>query len=384
MKIVCDVNMPFVREAFATLGDVLAVDGRAISPAHLQDADVLITRSTTRVDEALIGSRRLRFYGSGVIGTDHIDDAFLARAGIPWQGAPGCNAASVAQYIVSALVRLALRYNLRLDTLTLGVVGVGHVGRQVWRQGCALGMRVIGCDPPRRRNPHDAGAQAFVPLETLLQEADVVTLHVPLTRQGEDATWHMIDAARLACMRPGTFLINAARGPVLDSDAWLAARGRLGGTILDTWEPEPAYRPEVLQHADWGTPHIAGHSFEGKANGTMMVYEAACRVLGVAPAYTPAMPPPPVPELTIDARGLSREALLEKLALPVYDLAHDDAGLRATAVADDHARAKAFDQLRRAYPMRREFTATRVNLLHATPEQHRLAAGLGFQTGQQE
>ena len=122
-------------------------------------------------------------------------------------------------------------------------------------------MRVIGCDPPRRRNPHDAGAQAFVPLETLLQEADVVTLHVPLTRQGEDATWHMIDAARLACMRPGTFLINAARGPVLDSDAWLAARGRLGGTILDTWGRAPPTGP-VLQHAV--EPPIVSHGFEGR------------------------------------------------------------------------------------------------------------------------
>ena len=382
MRIVCDANMPFAREAFATLGDVLAVDGRAIAPAHLRDADVLITRSTTRVDEALIGARRLRFYGSGVIGTDHVDGDFLDRAGIPWQGAPGCNAASVAQYLVSGLVRLALRDNLRLDTLTLGVVGVGHVGRQVCRQGRALGLRVLACDPPRRRNPRDTEAQAFIPLDTLLQEADVVTLHVPLTREGEDATWHLIDAARLARMRPGAFLVNAARGPVIDSDAWLAARHRLGGTILDTWDPEPAYRPEVLDQTDWGTPHIAGHSFEGKVNGTMQVYQAACRVLGVAPVFTPAMPPPPVPELTINARGLSREALLEKLVLPVYDLAHDDTRLRVTTVANDLARARAFDQLRRDYPMRREFTATRVNLLHATPEQLRLATALGFQTGQ--
>ena len=348
MKIVCDANMPFAREAFATLGDVLAVDGRAIAPAHLRDADVLITRSTTRVDEALIGARRLRFYGSGVIGTDHVDSAFLARAGIPWQAAPGCNAASVAQYLVSGLVRLALRHGLRLDTLTLGVVGVGHVGRQVCRQGRALGLRVIACDPPRRRDPRDAEAQTFIPLDALLREADIVTLHVPLTRGGEDATWHLIDAARLARMRPGAFLVNAARGPVIDSDAWLAARDRLGGTILDTWEPEPAFRPEVLAGTDWGTPHIAGHSFEGKVNGTMQVYQAACRVLGAAPVFTPAMPPPPVPELTIDVRGLGRAALLGELVLPVYDLARDDASLRAMAVADDRARARAFDQLRLA------------------------------------
>ena len=135
--------------------------------------------------------------------------------------------------------------------------------------------------------------------------------------------------------------------------------------------------------ADFATISLSpllGHSFEGKVNGTMQVYHAACRVLGVAPSFTPDLPPPPVPELTVDARGLDREALLERLVLPVYDLAEDDARLRAAAVADDGARAKAFDQLRRDYPMRREFTATRVNLLHATPDQQRLAAELGFQT----
>jgi erythronate-4-phosphate dehydrogenase len=381
MKIVCDANMPLVREAFSTLGEVVALDGRRIVPEHIGDADLLITRSTTRINEALLGTRRLRFYGSGVIGTDHIDIPFLERAGIPWCAAPGCNAVSVSQYIVSSLVRFARRDGLRLDTLTLGVVGVGHVGRQVVARARALGMRVVACDPPRRRDPADDEAQAFVSLDDLLREADIVTLHVPLTRTGPDVTVHLLDADRLSRLRPGARLINAARGPVIDSDAWLAvqARGGLRGTVLDTWDPEPAYRRDVHARVDWGTPHIAGHSYEGKVNGTMQVYREACRVLGVAPTFTPVLPAPPVPSLVVDARSMSRETLLEQLVLPVYDLQADDARLRPTAqIEDDVTRGRAFDRLRRDYPMRREFSATRVALQNAAPELARMVRELGF------
>ncbi len=384
MKIVCDANMPYVREAFGTLGDVVALDGRAIAPEHVRDADLLITRSTTRVNAALLGDRRLRFYGAGVIGTDHVDADFLARAGIPWTAAPGCNAASVAQYITSALVNLAARYAWRLNRLTLGVVGVGHVGRLVCERARALGLRVVACDPPRRRDPADEEAQAFVDLDALLREADVVTLHVPLSRSGEDATWHLLDAPRFARMRRGAFLINAARGPVIDSDAWLAAKasGQVRGTILDTWDPEPAYRLDVREQVDWGTPHIAGHSFEGKVNGTLHVYREACAVLDVAPTFTPQLPPPPVPSITLDASGLDDEALLRRLVLPVYDVTVDDAAMRGAVCADDTQRAKAFDRLRRDYPMRREFDATRVVLQHATPGQRHLVRALGFKLGE--
>ena len=380
MKIVCDANMPYVREAFGTLGDVVALDGRAIAPEHVRDADLLITRSTTRVNAALLGDRRLRFYGAGVIGTDHVDADFLARAGIPWTAAPGCNAASVAQYITSALVNLALRHALHLNRLTLGVVGVGHVGRRVCERARALGLRVVACDPPRRRDPADEEARAFVDLDTLLREADVVTLHVPLTRSGEDRTLRLMDAARFARLRRGTFLINAARGPVIDSDAWLAAQvsGQVRGTILDTWDPEPAYRLDVREQVDWGTPHIAGHSFEGKVNGTLHVYREACAVLDVAPTFKPVLPPPPVPSISVDAFGLDDESLLRRLVLPVYDVATDDAAMRAAVGSDDTLRAKAFDRLRRDYPMRREFDATRVVLHHATPDQRQMVRALGF------
>ncbi|MDD5706260.1 MAG: 4-phosphoerythronate dehydrogenase [Kiritimatiellae bacterium] len=380
LKIVCDANMPFVREAFGTLGEVLALDGREIRRAHLRGADLLITRSTTRVDRELLADSRLRFYGSGVIGTDHIDAAWLKQAGIPWCGAPGCNAESVAQYVTAALLCLGGRHGCQLAGRTLGVVGAGHVGRRVCAKGRALGMRVIVCDPPRQRDPADTEARSFVTFERLLAEADVVTMHVPLTRCGTDPTWRMLDASRLALMRPGSMLINAARGPVLDGAAWLAAleRGVPARTVLDTWDPEPAYPTELLARVDLGTPHIAGHSYEGKVNGTMQVYRAACATLGVPATYAPNMPPAPVPSLEVDAAGMRTEDLLRMLVNSTYDIVADDTVMRAGAVGDAAARAKAFDRQRREYPMRREFAATSVTLKHATETQRRMVEEIGF------
>jgi erythronate-4-phosphate dehydrogenase len=380
MKIVCDSNMPFAAEAFGTLGEVVLRDGRAIAPADVRDAALLVTRSTTKVGRALLEGSRLRFYGSAVIGTDHIDIPYLEAAGIPWSAAPGCNAESVANYFCAALLWLAGRHGFRLEGRTLGVVGAGNVGRKVCARARALGLRVVACDPPRQRDPADAEARAFVPLARLLEAADIVTCHVPLTREGPDATWHMLDAAAFARLRPGTIFLNAARGEILRTDALLAARGaRVAHMAIDTWEGEPKYRPDLLAAADIATPHIAGHSYEGKVNGTMIVYERACAVLGVTPSYRPALPPPPVPELALDAAGRPDEDVLRAAVLAVYDILADDRRMRQSGGADDASRAKAFDRLRREYPMRREFHATTVRLRGASPALAAKFRGLGFQ-----
>ena len=203
MKIVCDKNMPFAAEAFGTLGTVLSKGGREIAPGDVRDAEVLVTRSTTKVNAALLDGSAVRFYGSGVIGTDHIDIPYLAARGIHWCGAPGCNAESVANYVTAALLWLGGRHGFRLEGKTVGVIGVGNVGRRVCRHARALGMRVLANDPPRQRDPADSEARGFVPLERVLDEADIVTCHVPLTKEGPDATRHLLDAARLASLKPG-------------------------------------------------------------------------------------------------------------------------------------------------------------------------------------
>ena len=379
MKIVCDSNMPYAAEAFGSLGDVVLLDGRAIGPADVRDADLLITRSITKVTRELLAGSRVRFYGSAVIGTDHIDIPYLEAAGIPWSGAPGCNAESVSNYLVAALLWLGGRHGFRLEGKTLGVIGVGNVGRQVCAKARALGLRIVACDPPRQRDPADADARAFVPLARVLAEADIVTCHVPLTREGPDATWHMLDEAAFSGLRPGAIFINAARGEILRTDALLASRGtRVARTVIDTWEGEPRYRPDLLAAADIATPHIAGHSYEGKVNGTIMVYERACAVLGVKPAYRPALPPPPVPAVALDAAGRSDEDVLRDAVLAVYDIMGDDRRLRASCVADADARARAFDRQRKEYPMRREFHATTVTLRGASAALAAKFRGLGF------
>lgn len=383
MKIVCDNNLPFAAEAFGTLGEVTLLDGRAIRPADVRDADVLITRSTTKVTRELLAGSHVRFYGSAVIGTDHIDIPYLESAGIPWSAAPGCNAESVSNYLVAALLVLGGRHGFRLEGRTLGVIGVGNVGRRVVAKGHTLGLRVLACDPPRQRDPADTEARAFVPLARILAEADIVTCHVPLTCEGPDATWHMLDDAACAALRPGTVVVNAARGEVVRTDALLAVLGkRVAHAAIDCWEGEPAYRPDLLRVADIATPHIAGHSYEGKVNGTMTVYRRACQVLGRPPTFEPRLPLPPVPELTLDAAGREDEDVLREAALAVYDIIGDDARLRASCVADDVARARAFDRQRKQYPVRREFHATAATLRGGSEALRAKLAGLGFRVVQ--
>lgn len=380
MKIVCDDNMPFAREAFETLGEVTLKNGRAITQEDVRDAELLVTRSTTKVNADLLDNSAVRFYGSGVIGTDHIDIPYLESRRIVWTAAPGCNAESVATYITAALLWLGGRCGFTLEGKTIGVVGVGNVGKRVCRHAAALGMRVLANDPPRQRDPSDLDAKAFVPLETILAEADIITCHVPLTKNGADATFHLFGAAQFTKMKQGAIFINAARGAVVDTDALLAALERnIAHTVIDCWEGEPAYRPDLLACADLATPHIAGHAYEGKVNGTAIVYRRACEFLGVAAEYPFTLPEPPVPVWRADAAGRADEAVLRELVLAVYDIEADSQQLKASCKEDAAARAAAFDALRSRYPMRREFASTRVSLQNASARLLDKVRGLGFQ-----
>ena len=379
MKIVCDKNMPYAAESFGTLGQVTLKGGRQISPADVRDADALMTRSTTRVNRSLLEGSAVRFYGSGVIGTDHIDIPYLESRGIAWSAAPGCNAESVANYVTAALLWLVGRYGLTLEGKTIGVIGVGNVGRRVCTHARALGLRVLACDPPRQRNAADREAQGFAGLGQITAEADIITCHVPLTKEGPAATYHLLQAAEFARMKPGVIFINAARGPVIATDALLAALGtRVAHAVIDCWEGEPAYRSDLLARADLATPHIAGHSFEGKVNGTAMVYRKACAFFGAEASYPFALPPPPVPLWQADAAGQRDEDALRRLVLSVYDIEADSQRLKASCVADAAARAAAFDAQRSDYPMRREFASTRVEIAHASATLLAKINGLGF------
>ena len=356
MKIVCDNKIPFLRGALEPYAEVVYLPGAETTADVVKDADGIITRTRTRCDASLLEGSRVRAIATATIGFDHIDTAWCEANGIAWSNAPGCNSWSVKQYISSVLAVLAQRHGLRLDTLTLGVVGVGNVGSKVAEVGRAFGMRVLLCDPPRARAE---GQGAFVDIDTILAESDIVTLHVPLTRAGEDATWHLIDAARLARMRSYQILINSSRGPVVDNAALKETLSRQGlmGAVLDVWEGEPDIDRELLGLLDIATPHIAGYSADGKANGTTMSVRYLASRLGLPLADWSASgipDPEQALEFGLDATGKTAQEVLTEAILHTYDVRRDSDALRA---APD-----GFERLRGDYWIRREPSAFTLTL----------------------
>lgn len=379
MKIVCSDNMPYAMEAFSQFGDVVIKSGRAITSADVRDADGLMIRSTTRVDKTLLEGSRVKFTGTATIGTDHMDLKWLDAAGIRWCAAPGCNANSVSEYVMTALLCLGQRQEITLEGRTLGVIGVGNVGSRIVEKARSIGMRVLMNDPPRQAAE---GSGAYVGLETLLRKSDAMTLHVPMEKQGQYPTWHMADDEFFKNMKPGAILINAARGAVLDSSALARAMDDklLSAVVLDTWENEPEISPALLGRIDIGTPHIAGHSFEGKVMGTLMVYREFCRHLGIAPTWAPdaLLPAPAVPDLTLNADGRLDEAVLWDAVRTLYDIERDDRDLRANCPRDDKARGTHFEGLRQKYWLRREFQFTEAKINGGSKRLAEKLAGLGF------
>jgi erythronate-4-phosphate dehydrogenase len=371
MKIVADPNIPFVPEAFGSLGDVRLVPGREIRADTVRDADILLVRSVTPVNAALLDGSRVKFVATATIGFDHIDREYLSQRGIGFARAEGSNANSVAEYVVAAMLSVARFRKFHLRDKTLGVIGVGNVGSRLVRYGEALGMRVLQNDPPRQRAeklPH------FVSLERVLAEADIMTLHVPLAHDGEDATFHLFDKDRLDALEDRQpILFNTARGAVVDNRALLKAIDgeRLGGVVLDVWENEPNISPELLDVVDIGTPHIAGYSFDGKVNGIRMIYDAVCKFFNVPPEWTPKLPPPPIPQLRVLVEpATDDEDALRDAVHRIYNIKGDDAALRNEI--------RSFDKLRAEYPVRREFFNTEIVLRGASEELRAKFAALGF------
>lgn len=371
MKIVADPNIPFVQEAFGPLGEVQLTPGRAIAAESVRDADVLLVRSVTPVNAALLDGSRVKFVATATIGFDHIDRGYLSKNGIGFASAQGSNANSVAEYVVAAMLELAHRQKFRLRDKTIGVVGVGNVGSRVVRYAEALGMRVLQNDPPRERRER---LKDFVGFDRLLAEADIITLHVPLTQEESHATYHLISKDILAALeerRP--ILINTSRGAVVDNKALLKAIDgeKLGGVVLDVWENEPSILPELLDVVDIGTPHIAGYSFDGKVNGTRMIYGAVCGAFKLTPTWSPMLPVPVVPRIEHRIESAEDdEDVLRQVIGRVYNITVDDAALRNDA--------RMFDRLRAEYPVRREFFNTELVLRGASESVRAKLAALGF------
>jgi erythronate-4-phosphate dehydrogenase len=378
LKIIVDENVPYAVDAFRTLGEVTALPGRAITAEAMLEADALIVRSVTRVGRALLERSPVRFVATATIGFDHVDVDYLRERAIGFASAPGSNANSVAEYVTAALLVLAGRKGLTLQRKTLGVVGVGNVGSLVVSTAEALGLHVLQNDPPLARQTREA---RFRPLQELFA-ADVLTLHVPLTREGPDKTFHLVDERFLGAIKKGAILLNTSRGPVVDEAALLRAIAapRLGAVVLDVWENEPQINLETLRRVDLGTPHIAGYSLDGKVAGTVMVYEAACRFFREEVSWNASsvLPPPALPMLDVHAHDRSEEDAIGEAVKAVYDIEADDAALRRLNELPPGARGAEFDRLRRTYPVRREFYNTEIHLVHGSESLRRKLEGIGF------
>jgi len=375
MKIVVDENIPYGLDAFGTLGQVVTMPGRAVNRDALKDIDALIVRSITKVNRELLEGTSVRFVGTATIGTDHLDTAYLASAGIGCAGAPGSNAISVAEYVMTALFVLAGRGLVELGGASIGVIGVGNVGSRVARMAKAVGLTPVLNDPPLARRTGDA---VYRSLEEALA-CDIVTLHVPLTTDGPDATYHLAGDQFFEGMKPGAVFINSSRGAVTDSRALAEAidSRRVRAAVLDVHEREPELDPEMIGRCALATPHIAGYSFDGKVAGTKTIYEAACRAFELKPVWTPEMPKPALPVMTfLDIRN--DEDALRRATTAVYPVERDDDELRRTMALPAGQRAKAFDRLRKEYPIRREFHNTKLVLLGANDRLAAKLEGLGF------
>ena len=373
MRIVADENIPLVNEFFAEIGEIHRVEGRTMKPSDLAGADILLVRSVTRVNKALLDGSSIRFVGTATIGTDHIDLDYLKENDIGFKSAPGCNAQAVVDYVLSAVSVLLDQRGIGFTDLSVGIVGIGNVGSLLRTRLEALGTTVLAVDP--FKDEEDVGE--LVSLDEALQ-ADVVTLHTPLTRDGEHATYHLIDEARLKQMKPDACLINSSRGPVVDNAALLAhMNDNLDfEAMLDVWENEPQLSLPLLRRCLLATPHIAGYSLDGKMRGTEYVYQGLCEHFGlpIRRKLAQFLPEPGVKRVNFSDQVPMYQALRTAIRA-AYEIRVDDGVMRTAMrhVSDADLR-ETFDKLRKEYPLRRDIPTLKVGVpakchdLHATLE----------------
>ncbi|HPC93376.1 MAG TPA: 4-phosphoerythronate dehydrogenase PdxB [Sedimentisphaerales bacterium] len=378
MKIVADGNIPFVRECFSSVGDVEVLGGRDMTPETVADADALLVRSITQVNERLLSGSSVKFVATATIGFDHVDLGYLDAHNIGFASAPGSNANSAAEYIVAALLEIARRHAIRLDGRSIGVIGVGNVGGRVAAKCEALGMHVRRNDPPLQRR---TGDPKYVPIEAI-SDCDFVTLHTPLTREGPDKTYHLADGRFFSRLKQGAVFLNASRGAVVDSQALATAidSQRLTAVALDVWENEPNIDVRLLEKVDLGSPHIAGYSLDGKIAGLIMIYQALCEHFGLPTRFDAGdfLPAPEVPTIELPGDVTDDQAAIALAVEKVYSIVRDDANLRQIANEPPEARGRFFDALRKNYPVRREFHNTTVVVPEPAGVLIRKLLGIGF------
>lgn len=373
MKIIIDDKIPYIRGAFEDVAEVIYLPGSKTTAEIVRDADAIVTRTRTICNEKLLAGSSVKFIATATIGYDHIDTDYCDAAGIKWTNAPGCNSKSVEQYIASTLMVLAETKKLQLKDLCIGIVGVGNVGSKVAKICEIFGMKVLLNDPPRERAE---GPEKFVSLETVKNEADIISLHVPLNTKGEDATFHMGDESFFSALKKKPVLINSCRGEVIKTDAVKKAlkTKQISAFVCDCWENEPDLDLELLGMTEIATPHIAGYSKDGKAKGTLMSVLAISDFFGLGlNNWQPSgVELPTNPIIEIDGEGMSEQEIFSKAILHTYDIRHDDKLLR---LSPEH-----FEQQRGDYPTRREFPAFTIRTQRVEEKTLEKLKQIGFNT----
>ncbi|KGY13806.1 erythronate-4-phosphate dehydrogenase [Vibrio tubiashii] len=372
MKILVDENMPYAEQLFSQLGEVVLKSGRTLTAEDLVDVDALMIRSVTQVNAELIAkANKLKFVGTATAGMDHVDQALLKEKGIFFTAAPGCNKVGVAEYAFSVMMVLSQQHGFSVFDKTVGIIGAGQVGSYLQQCLQGIGIKVLINDPPKQAQ---GDKRDFTPLDDLLNQADIITLHTPITRDGEYPTHHLIDQQVLDKLRCDQILINAARGPVVDNAALKTRLSKNDGftAALDVFEFEPEVDMELLPLLAFATPHVAGYGLEGKARGTTMIFNSYCELLGnkLRAHASDLLPTAPVPQLVLDRAW--DEATLHNITQLVYDVRKDDALFRR-----EISKPGSFDLMRKNYWDRREYSA--VTLVGGEECNLSPLAKLGFQ-----
>ena len=371
IRILADDKIPFLEGVLEPIAEIRYVPGHKINREMAQQADALIIRTRTKCNEELLKDTPVQFIGTATIGFDHIDTHYCEKNNIHWTNAKGCNSSSVQQYIAAALLKISSQFRFELKDKTLGIIGVGNVGSKVRKFAGIMGMNVLLCDPPRARRE---GKSGFSLLGNVLRESDIITLHVPLNIVGEDKTYHLFTEKTFKKMRKGTWFINSSRGEVVDTLAIRTAlnSGKFGGAVLDVWENEPDIDLDLMGSTFIATPHIAGYSTDGKANGTAMVVNSLSSFfdLPLKNWYPVNVPLPITPLITIDSTGKKDEDVIREAVLYTYNIDEDDIKLRLSP-AD-------FEKQRGDYPLKREFTSYTVKVKSGSAEVYKKLEHLGF------
>lgn len=373
IRVVADASIPYLKQGMPLPYEgveAFYLPANEITRQTLCElrADALMIRSITPCRSDLLHDTAVKLITTATAGADHIDQAYCQGAGITWHNAPGCNAGGVVQYTLAAICKFALAHHWDLSTVTVGIVGVGHVGNKLHQALQAWGISTLLVDPPRAKRGDNL---PFASLEEVAQTCQIITLHVPLTTQGVDATYHLVDRTFLQqCAAQKPLLINAARGGITDTQALKEALRQqwIAGAVIDCWEYEPHIDTELLSQTFQATPHIAGFSAEGKARGTATSLQHLAQYFSVPLNRLDAVQAPPPPQPVINAHAFTSGREIEQAILSTVSLQQVEHGLR------NH---QPFEQLRQAYHRPNEMQAYSVCGITSVATQNTLRQ-LGF------